>query len=157
MVRQIQRRTSKKRKIQKKFSRNDDEDDFVPQLIGAALSLVGGKKAKPQGYNIGDVSQMQDWESRIGDYGAAAQEGLGLSRAYMDPSSMQNRLMRSGLIGQSMDMIGLQNQLNARNPNVTSGILGAQNRATTQQGVSGALGQYGQGLLSNINIESNLT
>ena len=118
---------------------------FWGGLAGGLLNLVAGQKSKPGGYDIGALPQMQQYESGLN-------EQLGLARAYMDPSSQQNRMMRQGLMGQSMNMIGLQNQLNARNPNVAGGITGAQNRATTQQGISGALGQYSQGLLGNMSM-----
>tara|TARA_Y100000310_G_scaffold259013_1_gene267585 strand:- start:649 stop:1278 length:630 start_codon:yes stop_codon:yes gene_type:complete len=146
MIRQMQRRTVRKRKMQKKFLRDDDEEDFdIGGLLGAGLSFLSGSQSKPSGYDISTLPQMQQYE-------AGLNEQLGLSRAYMDPNSRQNQLMRSGMMGQNMNMIGLQNQFNARNPNIASGITGAQNRATTQQGISGALGQYQQGLQGNISM-----
>ena len=134
MIIKSQRRKARTRKVQKKFLRTEDDDeDFIPQLVGAGLTYFGSQMAKPGEYDIGSSPQMQNWENKADAYMSNVGDYRDSSLQFMDPGSQINQQLRRTMGDQSMDQLGILNMLNRRNnPGVASGIMNAQN--TSQLG-----------------------
>lgn len=182
MVNKVSRPRARKKKEQRQAASDDDEVDFLPALLPYIPSLIAGgtalynawNQSQPQDYDIGSVPEMGQWQDSIGGYGQgidAYGESLsdyrGIAQDYMDPEGRMAGQMGSLIKQDAMDQIGMQNQLNSRDPFTNSGILKAQNRASTISGMTGAnknvaqmllgLQQQGAGMMGNaMGMEGNM-
>jgi len=113
-------------------------------MIGGGASLLGGLfGSKPKGYDIGSLSQMKNYEQMLN-------QQMQLGKGLMDPSSTQNRLMKQMTMQNTMDQIGVQNQLSSRNPFTSSGILQAQGGSNILKGIRTGSETAQQGYLQNM-------
>lgn len=155
MIIKSQRRKTRTKKVQKKFLRTEDDDeDFMPQLIGLGISVLGSQMAKPDEYNI-DNPQMDQWQAYINDYmgpGGDVDAFRQMSQNYMDPNSEMNQSQRKTMQGNNLDQASLLSMLNRRqNPGTSSGILNAQSMMNTSNAMDSSNQMFQNQMMQNQN------
>ena len=132
MVNRVSRPRARKKKQQRQAASDDDDVDwvqFLPALVSGGAALYNAfKKSKPKPFDVSGAQGMEEYGDSIDAYSNRAQE-------YLDPDSQISRQMTNQVKGDAMDQIGVQNQLNSRNPFTSSGIMQAQNRQNTSSGI----------------------
>ena len=139
-------------------------------LLNVGMGLYGmyaGQQAQQKGfdaqqnafnpYDVGQLrteqqGQMEGYQGIVGKGQEMYDQGkdhYAQGQQYMDMGGQQNQLMRRTLQNQSMDAVALQNTMNRRNPNGSSGLQQQQLQAQTMAGQGQANNQFLQGYANN--------
>ena len=138
-------------------------------LLGGAYTAYKGHQAQQDAFTPYDVNQieqnqqplMDNYEGLYRSGGELQQRGtdtFNQGQQYLDVGSQVNQDQRQNIMGNSMDMLALQNTMGQRGPNVNTGMFAQQQMANAQNSTAQAnqqfLGQmnqnrsFGQGMMN---------